>query len=328
MNNTLKNRTELFVRNRDIFKSNFRWDNSMLFPLCASLYTEKELIVDPYKVRAAKDLIKRNTGFFSNFRASIQLVYATKLSLDDNPELKMKNALLAYGVLKKEFRSSLHLPLSAFVLADMVEAYDYDRVVIKAKQIYSRMKKEHPFLTSSEDCGFAVMFAISDLSVDKAIEEMESCYRLLKGNFFSSNAVQSLSHALAIGEEDPITKCKRVMSIFNEIKAKGYKFGTGNELAILGVLALETEDVYQVVKSIIEVNEDLLNRKGFGAFGTGRYQRMMYAAILVMQEYMKYREDDLMNITSINSVTSIIIAQQVAVSAAVAASAASAASSS
>lgn len=42
MNNFLKQRTDLFIENRDSIKNNFKWDNSMLFPLCASLYTEQD----------------------------------------------------------------------------------------------------------------------------------------------------------------------------------------------------------------------------------------------------------------------------------------------
>lgn len=49
----------------------------------------------------------------------------------------------------------------------------------------------------------------------------------------------------------------------------------------------------------------------------------MYGAIIVMQEYTNYRTNNLMNLTSINSVTSIIIAQQIAIYATITASAAS-----
>ena len=53
----------------------------------------------------------------------------------------------------------------------------------------------------------------------------------------------------------------------------------------------------------------------------------MYSAILVEQDYKKCCIDQLMNMTSINSITSIVIAQQVAISAAIAASAAASSAS-
>src|SRR5690554_3087038 len=189
MENSIKQRTELFVRNRDIMKSNFKWDNSILHPLCACLYTEQEIEIDAGKIKSCKIIIKNNTKLFSTFRGTTLLVLATMLSLEKDPENKYKEVLNAYESLKKEFRSSQYLPISAFVMANMVESIEYDRIAQKAKDIYLRMKKEHPLLTSGEDSGFAVMFALSDLTIDKAVDEMESCYQQLKGNFFSANAV-------------------------------------------------------------------------------------------------------------------------------------------
>lgn len=40
----------------------------MLFTLCASLYTEQNLEVGVDKIKAAKGIIKNNTGFFYSFR--------------------------------------------------------------------------------------------------------------------------------------------------------------------------------------------------------------------------------------------------------------------
>lgn len=331
MINSIMQRSELFVLNRDNIKRNFRWDNTLIHPLCASLYTEHGYDVDWGAIKNSRDIIKKQTGVFSNFRGSVQLVYATMLSLEKNPENKIDKVLKAYGNLKNEFFTSQYLPLSAFIMADMVEEVEYDRITKKAKDIYRRMKKEHPFLTSNEDAGFAVMFAISDLSVDKAIEEMETCYQILKDSLFSKNAVQSISHVLALGEENGKEKCKRVVDIYQGLRDRGYKYGTRSELAVLGVLALETNDVKQVVSDIIKVDDYLIGHKGFGIMGIGRPQRMMYAAIIVMQEYKKDRinsSDNIMNLTSINSITSVIIAQQIAVSAAIAASVSSSSNSS
>ena len=74
-------------------------------------------------------------------------------------------------------------------MANMVEDSEYDPIVRKAKDIYQSMRQEHPFLTSGEDSGFAVMLALSDLTVNNAINEIERCYQQLKDNFFSKNAI-------------------------------------------------------------------------------------------------------------------------------------------
>jgi hypothetical protein len=244
------------------------------------------------------------------------------LSLEENPNMRFKEILKIYDILKQEFHSSTYLPISAFVIADIAENQDYEKIVKKAKEIFLKMKKEHPFLTSNEDCGFAVITALSDLSPDAAISEMERCYGRLKSRFFSANAVQSLSHTLAMGEEEVKKKCDKVTYIFDELKERNCKFGTGIELSVLGLLAMITDDTDKIINDIIDVNEYLLSFKGFGAMGIGKTQRIMYAAILVSQEYKKQNALHVMNLATVNSVTSIIIAQQVAMSAIIASSAA------
>ena len=323
MIDSLKQRCDLFVKNRDIMKSNFKCDNSMLFPLCASLYAEKGLEIDPNKIKASKEIIKNNTGIFSNFKSTQLLALATMLSFVVDIEGKMQEILKIYEILKKDFRTSVYLPLSAFVISDMVADRDYERVARKANEIYQKMKTEHPFLTSGEDSGFAVLFAISDISSDAAIVEMEKCYEILRHKFFSANAVQSLSHTLALGEGDAIKKCNNAIKIFERLKDRNCKFGPDMELSVLGILALASNNTEKVVNDISETSDYLLTYKGFGAFGMGKTHRIMYSAILVSQEYKKQCSENIINIATVNSVTSIIIAQQAVMAAIIAASAAS-----
>jgi len=322
VNDLLKQRCELFVKNRDIMKDDFRWENSMMFPLCASIYTERGLEINPDKIKICKEIIKNNTGIFSSFKGIPFMALANLLSLEDNPESKFSDVLKIYDILRNEFHSSTYLPLSAFIISYISETDDYVRVAQKTKDIYKKMKNEHPFLTSSEDCSYAVLTALSNLQEDEAIDEMEKCYDILNSKFFSANAVQSLSHTLALGEESSVEKCNKVIDIFDQLKEKNCKFGTGVELSVLGLLAITTENIDKAVNDIVEVNEYLLSRKGFGAFGTGKTQRIMYSAILVSQENKKQFSEHTMNIAAVNSITNIIIAQQAAMTAVIASSAA------
>lgn len=73
MKESLRSRCQLFVENRDIMKSNFRWDNSLMHPLCASIYTGKNLKVDAKKIKYCKEIIKNKAGLFSNFRVTPKL---------------------------------------------------------------------------------------------------------------------------------------------------------------------------------------------------------------------------------------------------------------
>lgn len=328
VNDLLKKRCELFVKNRDIMKENFKWENSMMFPLCASIYTERGLKMNPDKMKLCKEIIKSNTGIFSSFKGIPFMVLVTLLSLEDNPESKFTEVLKIYDILRNEFRSSSYLPLSAFVISSISETDNYLSVTQKSKDIYIKMKNEHPFLTSSEDCGYAVLTALSNFQAEEAIDEMEKCYNFFKDKFFSANAVQSLSHILALGEESSIEKCNKAMNIFNQLKERNCKFGTGVELSVLGLLAITTENIDIAVNEIVEVNEYLLSCKGFGAFGIGKTQRIMYSAILVSQESNKRFSEQAMHIAAVNSITNLIIAQQAAMTAVIASSAAASSASS
>lgn len=95
------------------------------------------------------------------------------------------------------------------------------------------------------------------------------------------------------------------------------------ELSVLGILALTSNNIEKIVNDISEISDYLLTYKGFGAFGMVKTHRIMYAAILVSQEYKNQYFENIMNMATVNSVTSIIIAQQAVMAAIIAASAAS-----
>lgn len=131
---------------------------------------------------------------------------------------------------------------ASLILSDVVEPERYGEIAGRTRHIYELMRNEHPFLTSGEDSVFAAMLALSELTDEQIVEETEQCYRLLKPEFFSGNAVQSLSHVLALREGKAEDKCKATMELFHSLKARGCKYGTDYELATLGVLAMLPAD--------------------------------------------------------------------------------------
>lgn len=328
MKESLIRNCELFVTNRDILKVNFKWDSSQMHPLCASLCAERNMVADPERIRECKEIIKQNTGLLSEFKGTVLLALATMLSFEQDPEGKFHKVTESYAALRKEFHSSPYLPLSAFMLADMADSFSYDAITEKSKRIYKKMKEKHPFLTSSEDAGFAVLFALSGIEEDEAIKRAEQCYTQLKGRFFSSDSVQALSHALAMGAEPTEEKVGRTIEIYEKLKERGCKYGTGPELATLGMLSLSSSEVDTIVNDVAEVDQYLSNVKGFGTFGTGKAQRLMFASFLTANEYKKDGLSRAIKASLVNSVTSLIIAEQVAVIAIIAASSAASSSNS
>lgn len=328
MNEILTRRCDLFIRNRDKIKVNFGWENAYMYPLCASIFTEKGMEVDIDKLSRCRDLLKQKTGIFSNFRGISKLMISSFLALDEHPEQKIDHALRVYDLLKEEFYTSTYLPVAALMMTDFARPEDDERIARRGRQLYQMMKQEHPFLTSREDSIFSVLLALSDLSNEQIIAEMERCYKILKPEFFSGNAVQSLSHVLTLGEASATDKCRRTINLFEVLKNRGCRYGTSYELPALGVLALLDADIDTLANDIAEVNEFLRSQKGFGAFGIGAKQRLMYAGMLVGQEFIGNSGQPAMNMAAAGSAISLVIAQQAAMCAAIAASSSAASSAS
>lgn len=324
MNDRIKANCRLFIENRDCIKREFPWENAYMYPLCASVYTVKGRRASADALRDAMDLLKEKVGIFSNFRSTEKLAMASMIELSGNPEKTLANGLKVYEILKKSFFSSAFLPLAAMTIAQMAEPFRYEEIARRTRRIYDKMKSEHFFLTGSEDSAFAAMLALSEKSDEALIKDMEECFDLLSGMSLSSNVVQSLSHILAISEVSPERKCRRSMELYNGLKAAGCKYGKGYELPTLGVLALSEGSVGSMVETMVEIDDFLSGQKGFGIFGIGSKQRLMYAGILAQREFLN---QDVMNAAAVSSTISTIAAQQAAMCAAVAASSAAAASS-
>ncbi len=306
-----------FIKNRDIIKETLKWESSYLFPVCASIFTDKDIIVDSKQLLMCKQILKDNTGIFSNFKGSCKLVIISILASSKNPQEKLKKALEIYDELRNNFGSSTYLVLGAIMLADLEKEQNYSDLSFKAKQIYKIMKNNHPFLTSSEDSVFCILLALSHMSNEEISFESEKCYDLIKTHFSSKNAIQSLSHALTLCEGSAETKTARVMDLYKALKRKGYKYPTGYELASLGVLAMLPEHIDVIIDELIYVDNFLLSQKGYGIFGCSKRQRLMHSAMIVASNHIDKNDFNILTPTITSSTISIIIAQQTAMIAAI-----------
>ena len=221
--------------------------------------------------------------------------------------------------LKKKFPfSSDYLPVAAMTVAQSVPEYGWEELAARSRRIYEMMKDEHPFLTSSEDCVFAVMLAMSPRTDEELIREVETCYNILKERFSDRNAVQSLSHVLALTDSDrgiASDKCRDTIRLFDVLKEKKHKYGTEYELPTLGVLAVLPCGIDETVRDLIEVSDFLKTQKGYGFWGFDRVQRMMHAGMIVTSEHIGTSET--MENAAINSTVSVIAAQHAATCAAI-----------
>jgi len=321
MKDSLNNKCRLFIENRDVFKAAFPMENSYLYPVCASFFADRGKVASVERLKEMRTLLKSRVNVFSNFRSSAELSVIAMLALEDDPEGRIDSAIEVYAGLKEHFFSSEYLPVAAMIIAGDVERERYSEICARTRRIYDLMRAKHPMLTSSEDSVFTAMLALSEKSDEEIAEETERCYLTLKEHFYDRNAVQSLSFVLALSEDGMRTssdKCRDTVRLFDSLKEKRYKYGTGYELATLGILAMLPCGEDETVCDIIDTYDFLKTQKGYGFFGVGRAQTLMHASMIVSSEHLG--GSSAMVGASVGSTLSLIAAQQAATCAAIAAS--------
>lgn len=327
MREELKAACTEFIKDKEIAKEAFAWDSSYLHPICAGILTDKQKSISSDKLKKYKQMIKDKTDIFSNFRGYCIAPMACMLAVSEDANTLLNNTLQVYEMLKRKYWSSQYLPLVAMIVVQMAESSNYEYIVEEAGKIYNLMKEVHPFLTSAEDGPFAAMLAFAEKSAEEMNDEVEKCYQLLKSKFWSGNAVQSLSQVLALGEGTAEEKCEKLSALFDDLKERGYKYGTEYELATLGALSILPGDVKIMVEEVIQVTDYLENQKGYGFFGFGKRQRMMHAVMLVSSTYVEKDVSRVMNSAAVSGTIAMIAAQQAALCATIAATAAASSAS-
>lgn len=301
-------------------KSAFAWEDGLTHLACAGIFINKEQTANEEMLLQCKDILKRNTGIFSNFKSTAKPMIVAMLAANENPQLLMERGLKVYDLLKEEFMSSVYLPIAAMIIAQYADEARYAELAQRTRRIYKQMRADHPFLTSGEDSTFCALMALLDKPDEVLLGDAEECYKTLKSNFFSSNAVQSLSHVLAMCDGEPKIKCQRTMELFQKLKEAGHKYGTSYELPTLGVLAMADGNQDEIAAEMAEIDQWLSEQKGFGFFSSiSAKQRLMYAGMIAQRDYIN---DKMMQGAAVNGVISLIVAQQAAMCAAITASAA------
>lgn len=320
MNERTLARCKNLIKNKETMKSAFAWEDGLTHLACAGIFINKEQTANEEMLLQCKDILKRNTGIFSNFKSTAKPMIVAMLAANENPQLLMERGLKVYDLLKEEFMSSVYLPIAAMIIAQYADEARYAELEQRTRRIYKQMRADHPFLTSGEDSTFCALMALLDKPDEVLLGDAEECYKTLKSNFFSSNAVQSLSHVLAMCDGEPENKCQKTMELFQKLKEAGHKYGTSYELPTLGVLAMADGNQDEIAAEMAEIDQWLSEQKGFGFFSSiSAKQRLMYAGMIAQQDYIN---DKMMQSAAVNGVISLIVAQQAAMCAAITASAA------
>lgn len=327
MRDEVRRRCELLIQNRDTMNEAFKWGNSLLNLSAAYMITSKEKRTDVAKLKQCKALIKEKTSTFSNFKGNANCAVTAMLAVSPDAELLLADGMRVHGMLKAKLRDSVYLPMAAMSIARLASLERQEEVVTKTKEIYDRIKTEHPFLTSVEDSSFCALLALSEKSVEELVAEAEACYRFLTEHTrYPKNSVQSLSHVLALYDGKPEEKCEKVIELYDTLKACGLKYGTNYELPVLGILAMTSNNYEALAEELTEVSTWLSKQKGFGLWGSVSVrQRLMFAGMLLQEQE---GQKEVSETALIQSSIATVVAQQAAMISVMAASSAAATSAS
>ena len=287
MNTELIRRCELLVNNRKAIQSAFKWDSETLSLAGSSFYVGLDMEADTEKLKACENILKRKAGIFSEYRGNLKMPFLCKMAIAEDPERYFEEIDSIVKQMKAlKWIETSYKVMAAITLHDYLTMDQMPAAINKMVALYQGMKANHTWITSGEDVPFAAILAASEIDTETLNNEMENCYRELSTCFHDKNAVQSLSHILAINPADTITKCYSVEKIYSLLKEKKHKYAAGYELAVLGTLSMLDMPAEKIVEDIIEADEYLKGQKGFGNLSMGEGMRRMYAALMVMDTYM------------------------------------------
>ena len=206
MRENVKSKCDLLIRNKELVEKEFKWELTLKVISAALIFTGANREADVSRLTECRKLLKENAGMFSSIRAEMEPVVVSKMALSNDPQKYFEDLKIVYDKVSKGsvFSSGFQVQ-AAICICEAGRINDADEIIAKYKDLYKRMSKEHPMLTSSEDIVFAMLLVMTDKSVDTIISEMEECYDYLKKELkikVGANEIQGLGEVLALSDGD------------------------------------------------------------------------------------------------------------------------------
>ena len=297
-----------YIANRDTVGKAFRWDSDDLYSVCANVFCACGQTADIDRLKECREVIKKHTGFFSKFRSKkVRSILASMLSLVEKPDERMILANAYFNLLKRHFKGTEYLVLTAFLLADLADQALTEEMAVRGKQIYRRMNQKHRILTNKTDSVFAMLMAYSGKSQDELIGEVEACYQALRKHFSNSGASQTAAQVFSMADGMPEEKAQRLNDLYDALTEAGVKYGHSDELAPLAALSLSGVPIPTLVEEIKEADEYLKGQKGYGTKEEELKKRAMHAVMIVSDQYKGTGQ---VNVTLMTNTLDMLFAKQ------------------
>ena len=314
MTDSLRTKCELFERNRSAISKKFIFEKDLMNIAAGLVFTGADKEADIDKLIECRSILKKHTGFFSEYRETVKLALLSEMALTGDPEQYIEDVKDVYKKLHKgHFRDNSYMVLAAMLLCDFGRQNDADAIIEKHNEILQRMNKLHPVLTDSADISYVILLALSDRSVDTIIEDMTTCLDYLKKELkikIGSDSIQGLSEILALTDGDIREKCDSVLQLYNILKENKAEID-GSAFSVLAMLIGTDETPEAIVGEIKEADEFLKSCKLFkDKESENKGNRLMFAELLVASSYGI--GSPMINNAFVNTALSVIKAQQIA----------------
>ena len=274
-----------YIANRDEIRKAFRWEDNAVHSVCANIFCACGGKADADRLKACRKVIKKHTRPFSRFRGKVRTFLSCMLSLGNDPDARMVLANDYYHLLRREFKGTEYLVLTAFLLTELTENRLTEEQAARGKEIFRLMNKRHRFLTNNTDSVFAMLLSYSGKTGDELVSEMETCYKLVKSRFSGSGDMQTVSQVLSMASGMPEDKSQRVIDLYDALLEAGVQYGRSSEMAPLAALSLADTPVPILVEEIKTAYEFLDTGKEYGSKESDKEQRAMHAVMIVSDQY-------------------------------------------
>lgn len=329
MESSLHQDVALYCDSYLALKRPLAWKTSSYYiKLCALAFAMEGRRPDPPELIDAIHTIKKRTDLFSYLRSARPYIAAYFLAGGKALDNEFDKLAHCYDVMKNcGFKSSAYLPIAAHALYSTTTQGSEQAKAEIAQSIFKEMKRNHPFLTSSDDYASSVILASTDQPVDKLMDEIETTYRLLKSSgLHIGNGLQFLSQILIFDPSSPEEKALRCTFITEKLREYKNRISS-MYYGTIGFLALTRNHWEKAVEETLEALAIIKEKKCYG-WGEREFHLMIAAALVCSNYYKNNTETNttLLRIGVGATVEAIIAAQAAACT--VAAVAASSSSSS
>ena len=286
MNGRITALADRLADNMEVLKQSVHLEPDRMVLAGASILTCRGMRADRGVIDECAKILKDNTGALSEYRGMIRVPLMCKMAASGTPEHYIRCVQEIEDLIrhtpKIRHASKIYRILAAMTVQDHSAEQTASETVDRMRALYMDMKNEHPWLTGEEDLPFAALLSASGKSPQKLTDDTEACFSILRNHFKSGNVRQTLSHVLALSDEEPEEKCLRAADLAGELKRIGHRIGTDRESVILGAAALTGVSAPDMAQDIAEADEYLKQKKGFGNISAGTQQRRMFAGLLAI----------------------------------------------